>query len=154
LLDGLSCVDDDGDAAAAAEQALDYTTDAEFRCYAVDNEYASRFVGDEGLEVKDGNKAGFYQLRFGNGSRDAEQRFAGKEDRAFWQGQNLTREAEASEIVEEAGVDMTEYRQYLDTVSASRRNSSKSFASLQCFVPESGLLFVLWQFGQRRFCQQ
>ena len=69
--------------------------------------YASRFAGDETLEVNNGKEAGFDELRFGDRSSNAEQRFTGKEDRALRKGPNIACEAEPSEIVEEAGADMT-----------------------------------------------
>jgi hypothetical protein len=71
--------------------------------------YASRFAGDETLEVNNGKEASFDELGFGDRSSNAEQRFSGKEDRALRKGPNIAFEAEPSEIVEEAGVDMTKY---------------------------------------------
>jgi hypothetical protein len=71
--------------------------------------YASRFAGDERLEVKDGKEAGLDKLRFGDRCGDSKQRFAGKEDRAFREGPNIARETEPREIVEKAGVHMTKY---------------------------------------------
>ena len=56
-------------------------------------------------------EAGLDKLGFRDWCRHAKQRFAGKEDGAFWQGPNLTGEMELREIVEKLGADMIEHRQ-------------------------------------------
>jgi hypothetical protein len=66
------------------------------------------------LEVKDGKEAGLDELRFGDRSRDAEQRLTRKEDRAFRKRPNVTPEAELREIAEEVGMDMSKYGQSTD----------------------------------------
>lgn len=86
--------------------------------------YASRFAGNEGLEMNNGKEAGFDELRFGDRSSDAEQRLARKEDRALREGPNIACEVELSEIVEEVGVDMMEHGQSADIGYFFRRKGN------------------------------
>ena len=65
--------------------------------------HARRFGGDQGLERERGEQIGFRDLRFDDGRAHGHHRLAGEQRRAFGDRENIAREAEAAQIIEEAG---------------------------------------------------
>ena len=64
--------------------------------------------GDEGLEADVGQQERFRNLRFDQGRADDEDRLAGKQRRAFGNGEDIAGEAEGAQVVEEVRAQLCE----------------------------------------------
>ena len=65
--------------------------------------HARGLAGDEGLESERGQQVGLRNLRFDDGRAHHHHRLTGEQRRTFRHGENIARETEAAQIVEEAG---------------------------------------------------
>ena len=65
--------------------------------------HARGFAGDQGLEGERRKQIGFRDLRFDDGRAHGHHGLAGEQRRAFRHGEDIAREAEAAQIIEEAG---------------------------------------------------
>src|ERR1035441_8045507 len=69
---------------------------------------ARGFGGDQGLEGDGAQQVGFRDLGFDDGGADGERGFAGEQDGAFGDGEEVAGEAELAEVVEEGGAHLGE----------------------------------------------
>ena len=77
---------------------------------------------DKSLELKQVDKAGFYDLSLGHWRRDAKDRFTGKEDSAFWHGMDITGEPQiCQEINEVFGKVVTAIAQPIKFIGSERK---------------------------------
>ena len=77
---------------------------------------ARGFGRDQGLEGDGGQQVGFRDLGFDDGGADGEHGFAGEEQGAFGDGEEIAGEAEVAQVVEEGGAHLGELREAAEVV--------------------------------------